>query len=97
MRVRWSPRANRDRASQLSYVADESPRAALKLGELIEASVTRLEEFPNSGRPGRLNGTRELVIPRTPYVAIYRISESTVEIVRFLHGAQRWPHPRRAR
>jgi len=32
-----------------------------------------LIETPEIGRPGRIEGTRELVIPRTPYIAAYRI------------------------
>jgi addiction module RelE/StbE family toxin len=43
------------------------------------------------GRSGRIEGTRELVISRTPYIAAYRILGSTVQILRVLHGAQLWP------
>jgi plasmid stabilization system protein ParE len=43
------------------------------------------------GRPGRIEGTRELVISRTPYIAAYRIGGDTVRILRVLHGAQQWP------
>ena len=43
------------------------------------------------GRPGRIEGTRELVISRTPYIAAYRIAGDTVRILRLLHGAQQWP------
>jgi toxin ParE1/3/4 len=43
------------------------------------------------GRPGRIDGTRELVINSTPYIAAYRIEGETVRILRVLHGAQQWP------
>jgi plasmid stabilization system protein ParE len=43
------------------------------------------------GRPGRISGTRELVITGTPFVAVYRVRADAVEILRFLHGAQRFP------
>jgi toxin ParE1/3/4 len=46
---------------------------------------------PGIGRPGRIEGTRELVIHRTPYIAAYRISGNTVRVLRLLHGAQQWP------
>jgi plasmid stabilization system protein ParE len=48
-------------------------------------------QFPESGRPGRIEETRELVILRTPYIAAYRITGDTVRILRVLHGAQQWP------
>ena len=47
--------------------------------------------FAESGLPGRVDGTRELVIDRTPYIAAYRVAGVTVQILRVLHGAQRWP------
>lgn len=55
------------------------------------AAVRRLHDFPESGRPGRVAGTRELVITETPYVAAYHVSGETVRILRVLHGAQQWP------
>jgi addiction module RelE/StbE family toxin len=53
--------------------------------------VKNLRLFPEMGRPGRIEGTRELVISRTPYIAAYRIAGDTVRILRVLHGAQQWP------
>jgi addiction module RelE/StbE family toxin len=53
--------------------------------------VEGLVQFPEMGRPGRIEGTRELVISRTPYIAAYRILGETVRILRVLHGAQLWP------
>lgn len=55
-----------------------------------------LADHPEAGRGGRLDGTRELVIPRTAFLLIYRIDEKAqrVEILRLLHGAQKWPPKR---
>ena len=76
---------------QLSYIADRNPRAAVDLGAAIEAAVSRLADFPESARPGRVPGTRELVVPATPFVVVYRIEVTGVVILRVLHGAQKWP------
>jgi addiction module RelE/StbE family toxin len=60
----------------------------------IRAQVRQLLQFPETGRPGRIEGTRELVISQTPYIAAYRITGDTVRILRILrmlHGAQLWP------
>jgi toxin ParE1/3/4 len=66
-------------------------RAAIHVDEQIADAARRLLDFPDSGRTGRVAGTRELVIPRTPYVAAYLIEGDTVRILRVLHGAQMWP------
>ena len=48
-------------------------------------------KFPEIGRPGRIDGTRELIIQRTPYIVAYRIATKSIRILRVLHGAQMWP------
>jgi toxin ParE1/3/4 len=50
-----------------------------------------LVRFPESGRPGRRSGTHELVIGRTPYLVVYHALGGTIQILRVLHGRQRWP------
>jgi toxin ParE1/3/4 len=87
----WSPYALSDRDAIFSYIEADNPRAAVHVDEQIVAAVRRLIEFPESGRPGRVAGTRELVIPRTPYIAAYVAVPETVRILRVLHGAQIWP------
>jgi len=43
------------------------------------------------GRAGRLAETRELALAPLPFIVVYRVKDDRVEIVRILHGAQRWP------
>lgn len=57
----------------------------------ILSSVERLESFPMWGRPGRVPGTRELVVPNTPFIAAYTIEKTRIVILAVYHGAQRWP------
>jgi toxin ParE1/3/4 len=87
----WSPYALSDRDAIFSYIEADNPRAAVHVDEQIAAAVQRLIEFPESGRPGRVAGTRELVVPRTPYIAAYVVMPEMVRILRVLHGAQIWP------
>ncbi|CAK7262210.1 type II toxin-antitoxin system RelE/ParE family toxin [Shinella sp. YE25] len=60
-------------------------------GRRIAVAARRLCDFPESGRTGRVAGTRELVVTGTPYLAAYLVSGETVRILRVLHGAQQWP------
>lgn len=91
MRIVWAEPAIRDLSAARAYIARERPVAARAQIELVLSAVAGLVEFPQAGRPGRRHGTRELVVPRTPYVVPYRVREQTIEILRVLHGRQRWP------
>lgn len=91
MRLVWTVSAYTDREAIFDYIEAESPQAAVSVDDRIEAEVERLIQFPESGRMGRVEGTRELVISHTPYIAAYRIDDDAVRILRILHGAQIWP------
>ena len=91
MKIEWLPEAERNRASQIAYIAERNPQAAIDMGDAIEAAVARLADNPESAPRGRVPGTRELVVTGTPYVVVYRIEPDAVVILRVLHGAQRWP------
>ncbi|WP_373414411.1 type II toxin-antitoxin system RelE/ParE family toxin [Ensifer aridi] len=80
-----------DRNSIFSYIERENPRAAVHVDEEIVRAARRLLDFPESGRPGRIAGTRELVVPRTPYIGAYVVMADSIRILRILHGAQIWP------
>lgn len=75
----------------VDYIAAENPRAALAVWDEIERQVERLAAYPHSGRIGRIEGTRELVVNQTPYIVGYRVSEDAVFTLRVLHGARQWP------
>ena len=91
MRLVWSQRALEDRRAIYSYIEVDDPHAAVMVDERIATAVPRLVEFPESGRPGRVDDTRELVIASTPYIASYRIAGDVVRILRGIHGARIWP------
>lgn len=91
MRLEWSAFALEDRDGIFDYIEEDSPRAAVDVDDRIRTQVRQLLQFPETGRLGRIEGTRELVISRTPYIAAYRITGDTVRILRVLHGAQQWP------
>jgi addiction module RelE/StbE family toxin len=91
VQVRWLRGATTSLERELDYIAARNPEAASKVARRIEDAVLRLAEFPESGRPGRIAGTRELVVPGTPYIVPYRIRSDSIEIVRVFHAMRRWP------
>ncbi len=88
MRIVWTVPARRKRDLAIEYVAQESLRAAFNQLNEIDLQSDRLLEHPNMGRPGKIRGTRELVIRHTPFIIGYRVKGEVVQIFRFLHGAQ---------
>ena len=91
MRLVWTEPALRDLTSARDYIAVDSPSAAKRQVEHILKAVGILSRFPETGRPGRIQGTRELVVGRTPFIVSYRVNDGSVELLRVLHGRQRWP------
>ncbi|MDR2892459.1 MAG: type II toxin-antitoxin system RelE/ParE family toxin [Deltaproteobacteria bacterium] len=91
MRVRWLRAANANLDSAVSYVAKENPDAAQTMYAYIRRRVAELAKHPETGRPGRVFGTRELVIERYPYIVPYRIRGCEVQIIRVFHTSQRLP------
>ena len=88
----WSPEAIDDLASLRAYIEQDDAAAAQRVALHIVHNVeTLLAENPEMGRPGRVPGTRELVIPRTPFIIPYRLQHNTIQILRVYHGARRWP------
>jgi toxin ParE1/3/4 len=92
MNIVWSPEAIEDLASLRAYIAEDNPAAARRVVlQLIQNVEQLLSVNPQIGRAGRVPGTRELVVPGTPYIVPYRVQRATIQILRVYHGARRWP------
>jgi toxin ParE1/3/4 len=90
MRLVWTRAALSDLRDARAYISFDNPSAAATQVEQVLSAAAGLVHFPESGRPGRRTGTRELVVGRTPFVVAYRVRADVVEIVRVLHGRRRW-------
>lgn len=78
-------------ASIAQYIGQDSPVAAIRVVlELIEQTEISLTRHAAIGRPGRVIGTRELVMGNLPYVIPYRVRDGAIEILRVLHTSRRW-------
>ena len=93
MKLYWTLEAIADRDSIFDYIEVDNPAAALALDELFSEKAERLTDHPKLGRPGRVDGTRELVVHEN-YILIYDIAGDLVRILRVLHAARRWTLPR---
>ena len=91
MRVKWLRVALENLDAEAEYIAGDSPAAAARVVRAILNAIKQLERFPAIGRPGRVSGTRELVVAGTPYIVPYRVRSGQIEILRVFHAARRWP------
>jgi len=91
MRIRWTPVAAADLEHISDYLKEHHPHLpAAHLAQAVRGCRS-LKHWPQLGRPGREEGTRELLFPPLPYVAVYRVEEQTIEVLRIYHGAQDRP------
>lgn len=93
MRVLWLERALTDLRQTVDYLNQDDSSAGYRANRIIRSSVEVLADFPGLGRPGRIPGTRELAIGRTPYVVAYTVDRGidAVIVLRVIHGARLWP------
>lgn len=88
--IRWTLRALRRLDEIGAHIEKDNPDAAARVIARIATAVDMLAELPASGRPGRIKGTRELVLADIPYIIPYRVGRD-IEIITVMHAHQRWP------
>ena len=93
MKLYWTLEAIADREAVFDYIEADNPAAALSVDELFSEKAERLTDHPKLGRPGRVDGTRELVVHEN-YILVYDIAGDLVRILRVLHAARRWTLPK---
>ena len=91
MRVRWTAPASHELYDITRYIRRDNPIAAREVAKTLYDGCESLRHAPHRGRKGRIEGTRELIFPLLPYIAVYRVTADVVEILHFYHGAQDWP------
>jgi len=91
MRVRWTTKAADDLAGIVEYIRKDNPASARRVAQTIFQSVAGLRKFPNRGRIGLAENTRELTFAPWPYIAVYEIIDDQVQVLRIRHAAQDWP------
>ena len=91
--IYWLERAAEDLYRIVSRLEESNPDYAQRVYQTIQTTAANLASFPNLGRPGRVKGTREIVVPKHPYILPYRDveSENRIEILAVMHASQEWP------
>jgi toxin ParE1/3/4 len=90
--IEWTEQAVGQLDHARDYIAlTNSEDVADRIAMQIVSSVHQLARFPMSGRPGRVSGTRELVISNTPFIVAYAVDQERVVMLALYHGAQQWP------
>ncbi|MFT3759909.1 type II toxin-antitoxin system RelE/ParE family toxin [Thauera sp.] len=88
--VVWSARAEEDLLSIIEFVGERDPWAAERLGDAIRESTWPLPEHPHLFRPGRVLGTREIVV-HPNYIIVYRVELVCIKVLNVLHARQEYP------
>ena len=91
MQIRWTKKALRDFEQAVQYIANNDPAAAQTVAQKIWKDTQLLKRHPGLGGPGRIETTRELVIPKLPFIIPYTEKNGIISILRILHASRRWP------
>src|ERR1035441_8865655 len=91
MKAIWSASSVSHLREVYDYLQGANSGAAVTVRRRILQTAKRIGRMPHSGRPGRIEGTLEAVVPRTPYIVVYQVSGQTIEILGVWHGARLWP------
>jgi len=91
MEIRWTEAAAVDLERIADYLFEHTPLHAERIVRTIYESPGQLLRFPALGRPGKVEGTRELPLTPLPYIVVYVVDSNAIHVARILHGAQKWP------
>jgi toxin ParE1/3/4 len=91
IQVRWTEPATRDLEQISEFIRRDRPDASTAVARSLFDAADSLSLLPGRGRVGRIPGTRELIVSGLPYIIVYRLSSSAVQILRIYHGARNWP------
>jgi len=91
MKIRFTRNAYSDIDAVYNFIAKDNPVAAQRVLDRVESMIDHLIEHPNLGLEGRVNYTRELIVPDTPYIVAYELNQEFIDILAIIHSSRRWP------
>lgn len=90
MRPKWKPMALADRENIMDYISQDNPQAAINLDDEFETAAERACGNPDMYKPGRIKGTREVVV-RPHYILVYQTEKGVLTVLRVLPAARQFP------
>jgi toxin ParE1/3/4 len=90
MNLKWTEEALQQLREAYDFIQLDKPSAAARMADMIQSAANQLRFFPSMGRPSKRPKTRELAIPGTPFILVYRVQHEQVELLALYHGAQNW-------
>ena len=91
MQIRWTNKALDNLDAAVEYIAADNPAVAKRVARKIWGSIQLLKDQPGLGKPGRVVGTRELVVSGLPYIVPYLEEGGVIVILRIIHSLRKWP------
>lgn len=91
MNILWLKSAERDFDDLVNYIAEDNPQSSVRIFHTIAKCIERLSRYPSLGREGRVEQTRELIIPQLPFIVVYTVTKE-IRILAILHTSRKWPH-----
>lgn len=89
--VKWTRQALEDLEAAREFIISTCPQFLESTIESIQLSINQIKLFPETGKIGRVKGTRELVFSQIPFILIYRKKKSLIEVIALLHQSRKWP------
>jgi len=93
LKLRWTRLALADFLGAQEHIAKDNPLVAQAVAQRIDEAARGLLDQPHMGRLGHIEGTREQVVSKTPYLIVYRVHGPEIELLRIWHGRQDWQNP----
>lgn len=91
MSIEWTGPAVQDVEDLVAFILQDDPDTAENVAQRVFQAAEQLAALPGLGRPGRVEDTRELIVPRLPYILVYSEADNLVRVLRVLHNRQGWP------
>ena len=90
-KVAWLRLALSDLEELAAHIGNDDPEAGAHIAEQVWQASQSLARAPNRARPGRVPGTRELILPNLRFFIVFRVRDDSVQILRILHSARKYP------
>lgn len=91
MKILWTKTAFGHLENARQYISSANPHALKLIRDALRSAQDNLLRFPDSGMPGRVKGTRELLIPGQRLFLVYQVNSPNIEILALIHTSQKWP------